>query len=75
VNYPLKRAFEKDGPMYASYGIELRPAENMMIFRDTAYRVSDTTTDTVLSRILRGWVDDVKKRRAEALQARQTKLL
>jgi len=61
--------------MYASYGIELRPAENMMIFRDTAYRVSDTTTDTVLSRILRGWVDDVKKRRAEALQARQTKLL
>jgi hypothetical protein len=75
MNYPLKRLYETKNLVFGGLGFVLRPDEGIITYQNTVYRINDTMTDTVLNRIVNGWVEDVKKKRKAAQQARQTRLL
>ncbi len=66
--------YDTQNAKYAGYGIELRPAQNIIIYRDTVMKIRDSTTMAALSRVLKGWLDDAKRRRETAQKAKQTNL-
>jgi hypothetical protein len=74
MNYALKRIYDTQNAKYAGYDIELRPAQNIIIYRDHVMRLSDSATMTAITRQLKYWLEDAKKRRADGEKAKQTHL-
>jgi len=73
--YALQRLQASMRTDLEKYGIELRPEENAIIYRDMVMKLPNYTETRVCKRIINEKIKDAKAREAARIAARQTNLL